>query len=127
MAFEVTGKLYKKFDTAQVTNTFQKREFVLEVEDGAYSQLIKFQLIQDKCETINDFNENDEVKVSFNLRGREWTNKQGEKTYFTNLQAWRVEGASSGGGSAAPTAPPASDTTFPSLSDAPADTDDLPF
>ena len=36
MAFEVEGKLHKKFDTAQVTDKFKKREFVLELEDGAY-------------------------------------------------------------------------------------------
>ena len=50
MSFEVEGKLYKKFDTNQVTDTFRKREFILELEDGAYTQLIKFQLTQSNCE-----------------------------------------------------------------------------
>ena len=31
-----------------------------------------------------------EVEVSFNLRGRKWTNPEGETKYFTSLQAWRI-------------------------------------
>ena len=50
MAFDVEGKLYKKFDTAQITDSFKKREFVVEIEDGAYPQMIKFQLTQNNCD-----------------------------------------------------------------------------
>ena len=126
MSFEVEGKLHKKFDTVQVKDTFKKREFILELEDGAYSQLIKFQLIQDRCAILDDYVEGNDIKVFFNLRGRAWTNRDGNTSYFTNLAAWKVENP-------APvqqqqTAPPAASTTgdFPSLSDAPP-VDDLPF
>jgi single-strand DNA-binding protein len=27
----------------------------------------------------------------FNLRGREWVNPQGEKKYFTSLEAWKID------------------------------------
>ena len=37
-AFEAEGKLYKKMDIQQVTDTFKKREFVVEMVDGAYTQ-----------------------------------------------------------------------------------------
>ena len=45
MSYEAVGKLHKKFETESKSQTFQARDFVLEVEDGAYPQFIKFQLV----------------------------------------------------------------------------------
>ncbi len=125
MSFEIVGKLHKKFDTENKTATFQAREFVVEVDDGRYPQMVKFQLVQDKCDEVEKYNEGDSVRVHFNLRGREWQGK-----YFTNLNAWRIEA----GTAAAPAAAaPAAAGDFPTLDDAPASTggssveDDLPF
>jgi hypothetical protein len=89
VAFEVDGKLHKIFDTEQKTDNFRAREFVLEVVDGQYPQMVKFQLTQDKCEMLDTHSEGDEIKVHFDLRGREWNGK-----YFTNLNAWRIESGS---------------------------------
>lgn len=127
MSYEAEGKLYKKMDTQQITDSFKKREFVVEVEDGAYSQIIKFQLVQGNCDKLDPFNEGDQVKVTFSLRGREYT-KEGKTSYFTNLDAWRLEAV----GAAQPAAPaaPAATTpaaTVPAATDAPAADDDLPF
>lgn len=85
MALEVEGVLHKKFDTESKTDTFQAREFVIKT-DGTYPQFVKFQLVQDRCSAIDPYNEGDNIKVSFDLRGREWNGK-----YFTNLNAWRIE------------------------------------
>ncbi len=122
MSYEVTGKLHKKFETESKTQTFQAREFVIEVEDGSYPQFIKFQLVQDRCSLIDDYEEGHMIKVHFDLRGREWNGK-----YFTNLNAWRLEQPESAPAPAAP--PPGDDSSFPTASDEPtleAD-DDLPF
>jgi hypothetical protein len=86
MAFETIGTLHKVFDTENKTASFQAREFVIKHE-GNYPQFIKFQLTQDRCDIISNFKEGDNIKVHFDLRGREWNDK-----YFTNLNAWRVEG-----------------------------------
>ncbi|MEM6317111.1 MAG: DUF3127 domain-containing protein [Bacteroidota bacterium] len=126
MSFEVVGKLHKKFDTESKTATFQAREFVIEV-DGTYPQFVKFQLVQDRCALIDNYNEGDSIRVHFDLRGREWQGK-----YFTNLNAWRIEA----GAAAAPQGPPPSqDGDFPTMENAPAAgnntasaaDDDLPF
>lgn len=86
MAFEVEGKLHRVFQTEQKSANFAAREFVLEVPDGNYPQLIKFQAVQERCGILDNFNEGDQVRVSFDLRGREWNGK-----YMTNLNAWRIE------------------------------------
>jgi hypothetical protein len=132
MSFEIEGRLHKKFETEKKTETFQAREFVLEIQDGNYSQYIKFQLVQDRCGLLDPFAEGTDVKVYFDLRGREWNGK-----YFTNLNAWRVDEKAE----AAPaptTEDPFADASFPPFpgneksagtSDMPTpeDLDDLPF
>lgn len=93
MGYKAEGKLEKIFDTEQKSASFQAREFVIEVEDGQYPQMVKFQLVQDKCALVDDYSEGDRIEVEFDLRGREWNGK-----YFTNLQAWRINRAGEGGG-----------------------------
>jgi len=123
MSFEIKGKLHKKFDTQQKTETFQAREFVIVIQSGNYPEYIKFQLTQDRCALMDKYEEGQEINVHFDLRGREWNDK-----YFTNLNAWRVE-AVAAAAPAAPAAPAADDNTFPSADNEPAVAadDDLPF
>lgn len=127
MSFEIAGKLHKKFDTEKKTESFRAREFVILVEEGNYPQYVKFQLTQDRCELIDAYEEGQTVKVSFDLRGREWQGK-----YFTNLNAWRIgqpeNAPSPAQDNGFPDNPFPSDS-FPTASDAPSSDsfDDLPF
>ena len=133
MSFEITGKLYEMFDEQQVTASFRKREFVLEIQDGNYAQYPKFQLVQDKCGLLDSFKAGDEVKVSFNLQGR----KANNGGYFTNLGAWKVEPASGGGntggssrstsGNSRPAERSSAPSSAPVYTSGPADDDELPF
>ncbi|MBS1652390.1 MAG: DUF3127 domain-containing protein [Bacteroidetes bacterium] len=89
---EVTGILKVKFDTQKVSERFSKREFVLSTETNTpYPQHVSFQLTQDKCSNLDSYNIGDELKIQFNLRGREWTNPEGNVKYFNTLEAWRIE------------------------------------
>ncbi|MCS7037623.1 MAG: DUF3127 domain-containing protein [Saprospiraceae bacterium] len=123
MAFEVIGKLHRIFPIEQKTATFQTREFVLEVASGQYAEYVKFQAVQERCQLLDAFQEGDVVKVSFDLRGREWQGK-----YFTNLNAWRIE-KMDGNAIAAPAAEQQPADPFPDYTAAPpaTNTDDLPF
>ena len=118
MAYKAEGKLHKIFDTEQKSATFQAREFVIEVADGQYPQMVKFQLVQDKCNLVDGYSEGEAITVDFDLRGREWNGK-----YFTNLQAWRVartDAAADAGGS--------DKAEFPTPAPAGGDfDDDIPF
>ena len=89
---EITGTLKMKFDAQQVSEKFKKRDFVITDNSTQYPQHINIQLTQDKCDMINAFNHGDELKVSINLRGREWVNpKDGEIKYFNTIEAWKIE------------------------------------
>jgi hypothetical protein len=99
---ELTGKLKVKKDTLVVSDKFQKREFVLTDESSQYPQDILFQLSQDKVTLIDKVNEGEVITAHFNLRGREWTNPQGEVKYFNTLDVWRVESSQIGASAPAP-------------------------
>lgn len=131
MGYKAEGKIEKIFDSETKGASFQVRQFVIEVADGQYPQMVAFQLVQDKCTLIDDYAEGDNVEVDFDLRGREWNGK-----YFTNLQAWRISRAGEGGGSSdvggqsQPASSSASSTTSSSsaTTTAAADfDDDIPF
>jgi len=136
MSFEINGRLAEKFETQKVSDRFQKREFVLEIKStGAtgyeFVDFIKFQSTQDKCSLLDQVNIDDTVKVSFNLRGRKWE-KDGQVSYFTNLEAWRIETLSTESGESASETPivnsESNDTPFPSNPpENDSGFDDLPF
>ena len=137
MSFEINGRLAEKFETQKVSDRFQKREFVLEIKSTGntgyeFVDFIKFQATQDRCSLLDQFNVDDTVKVSFNLRGRKWE-KDGQVSYFTNLEAWRVEKVQEQNSTPESSTPssdslPDQDTPFPSQApENDSGFDDLPF
>ena len=102
MAYKATGRLHKIFETEQKSASFSVRDFVIEVADEKFPQMVKFQLTQDKCALVDDYSEGDQITVDFDLRGREWNDK-----YFTNLNAWRIGRADAQEGAANEAAAPA--------------------
>ena len=130
--FKLNGIVKLVSPTVQVSDKFSKREFVVTDNSSMYPQDILFQATQDKCSLLDGFQQNDQVEVSFNLRGREWTSPSGEVKHFNTLEAWRIDrvGAASGnipqGGPSAMTLDPVAQATSTAMNTESAD-DDLPF
>lgn len=120
---DITGILKLKSEAQQVSDKFRKREFVLTDNSSQYPQHISFQLTQDKCSLLDQYNVGDEIKVHFNLRGREWTSPKGEIKYFNTLEAWRIEGGNSASNKSASNSMNDVAATFTAASQE----DDLPF
>lgn len=128
--FKITGTIKVLNPTVQVSEKFSKREFVLTENTSQYPQDILFQAVQDRCTLLDAMNVGEQVEVSFNLRGREWTSPQGEVKYFNSLDAWRIDrlngsvapSQNTNTGFAAPVAPTATPVQLVDSSD-----DDLPF
>ena len=128
--FKLNGTVKVVNDTVQVTEKFAKREFVVTDTSSMYPQDILFQAVQDKCGMLDGIQPGEQVEVSFNLRGREWTSPKGEVKYFNTLDAWRIEKVAQGmpqggpspmdlGSEPAPAAGSSADTNE--------EDDDLPF
>lgn len=108
------------------SNGFRKREVVI-TTDEQYPQPIQIEFVQDKTDLLNNYKVGQPVKISINIRGREWTNAQGEVKYFNSLQGWRIESlAESGEGGGTPPLPPM-DSFEPADNLNEEDHDDLPF
>jgi len=124
---EVQGKI-KMIDETKTygTNGFRKRELVVTTEEQ-YPQHIMIEFVQDKTDLLNNYQVGQNVKVSINLRGREWVNPQGETKYFNSIQGWRVENIDAAAGAGdMPPMPPA-DAFEPATDFKEEDHDDLPF
>lgn len=87
---EVAGKIKKIFEEQTFSSGFRKREVVVTTQEQ-YPQHISIEFLQDKIDLVSSLNEGDEVKVSINLRGREWTNPEGVTKYFNSITGWKVE------------------------------------
>ncbi|HPS64310.1 MAG TPA: DUF3127 domain-containing protein [Ignavibacteria bacterium] len=86
------GKIYKIFDTNQVSDKFRKREFVIDYMSGSFPQLVKMEFSQDGCSKLDGFKIGDKVNVEFDISGREWQSpKNGDYVYFVTLRAWKIE------------------------------------
>ena len=127
--FKLTGTVKLINDTVQVTEKFAKREFVISETSSMYPQDIMFQAAQDKCSMLDGIQTGEQVEVSFNLRGREWTSPQGEVKYFNTLDAWRIEKVAAGMPQGGPSAMDlgAATPAQPAASTSNEADDDLPF
>lgn len=109
----IQGKLIEIYDTKQVTDNFKKREFVIEyAENAQYPQYVKFELAQNNCDFLDGFSKGDFIDVHFDITGRPWTNKEGVKSYFTSLKAWKIQKAEKSG-SDDQEPPPGADEDYP--------------
>ena len=137
MALELEGTIRGKLGVQSGTSArgaWAKQEFILEYPDGNFTAQACFVAWgQDKVAELDKYKVGDRVKVSFNVKSREYNGR-----WYNDLQIWRIApaGAAAPQG-AAPSAPaaapmpaaPAWEAPAPTLEDMPADNqqDDLPF
>lgn len=124
---EVQGRIKLVGETQTFgSNGFRKREVVITTEEQ-YPQHLAIEFVQDKTDLLDNFTVGDVVKVSINLRGREWISPQGETKYFNSIQGWRIEKLNPAeGNSDMPPVPPAE--AFEPVDELDSDDhDDLPF
>lgn len=81
---QLKGTIKSIGETKFFDSGFAKREFVLVTEDK-FPQELKFELIKDQCDIINNYSEGSEVTVDFNIKGSVFNEK-----HYTNLQAWKI-------------------------------------
>ena len=124
---EIQGTIKKIEDTKSFGSSgFRKRELVV-TTDEQYPQHLLVEFVQDKTELLDAFKVGQAVKVSIDLRGREWTSPQGEVKYFNSIQGWRIENLqpASADGNMPPVPPMEAFETADDLKED--DYDDLPF
>ena len=136
--YEVAGKIKLINETQTFPSGFTKREFVVTTGNDKYPQDLKFEIVKDKCSLLDQFSPEQDVQVSFDIRGNEFNGK-----YFVNLSCWKIQASDGSSNSAEPgfskSSPPRGKQPFnsnaPSAEPSPADLrkdddfddDDIPF
>jgi len=88
---EIQGSIKLIGNVQEISPTFKKRELVV-TTDEQYPQTISVEFVQDKTDLLSKFEIGQNVKVSINLRGREWENPETKEIkYFNSIQGWRIE------------------------------------
>jgi len=88
---EIQGKIKQIFPSQMIgANGFEKRDLVIVTEE-TYPQTIIIQFTQQRCDLLNNLQVGQNIKVYINVKGREWTNPQGEIKYFNTIEGWKIE------------------------------------
>ncbi|RYY18579.1 MAG: DUF3127 domain-containing protein [Chitinophagaceae bacterium] len=123
---EIKGRVHEVGAVQQVSDTFKKRDLIIEyAENPTYPEYIRFEALQDKTALFDSLKTGDEVEVSFNLRGRPWTDKAGKTSYFNSLVVWRLNAITNSTNAETASTPAYAPPV--DLSSAPGEDDDLPF
>lgn len=92
MNLTIKGEVIAINETQTVgTSGFQKREIVIKQTEGEYPQTYSIQFVQDKCGILDKYKAGENVSIEADLRGREWTNKEGVLTAFNTVQGWKID------------------------------------
>ena len=124
MALELEGTIRQKMGVQSGTSArgaWAKQEFVVDFPDGNYTSQACFTAWgQDKVQELDKYQVGDRVKVSFNLRAREYNGR-----WYNDVRLWKIAPA----GQNAAQQPPVQQAPAPTLDDMPGEDaqDDLPF
>jgi hypothetical protein len=120
--FELEGTLKQLFDTQTFASGFAKREFVVEVPDGKYPQMLKFECVKDKISMLEGVKIGDPVKVAFDIRGSEY-----KERFYVNLNAWKITKGEGGDGESRIERDPVNSSFDSQFDNEPESSDDIPF
>ncbi len=118
MSLTVKGKIANILEvesgTSKAGKEWKKQGFV--VDTGAqFNPLVCFSLFgDDKINMLRDFGPGQEVEVGFNISSIQFNGK-----WYHNIDAWKITTATN--------ASPQASAPAPSIDEAPAEDDDLPF
>jgi len=85
MNYEMTGTVKLLQEPQTFSGGFTKRDIVLSVQDGQYTQDVCIEFVQDKVVLLDTITVDQTITISFNIKGREYNGR-----YFNNLQGWRI-------------------------------------
>lgn len=130
-ALELEGRITRKeakLSGQSARGAWVKQDFILEYQDGNYPAEVCFTSFgNDKVAELDRYQVGDMVKVSFNLRAREFNGR-----WYNDVRVWRLSPAGQATASERPSHDsfPPVQAPAPSIEDMPAveeGSDDLPF
>lgn len=97
MNYHTTGKVFEKGPitegVSQSGNRWQRMTLVLDIQVGQYSKKVAFQVMTGNIAAVQAFNTGDKVEVSWDVSSREYTNKDGVRSWFTQVELRDIKAA----------------------------------
>ena len=127
---EIEGRIQQKLakqNGQSARGSWTKQDFVVEYQDGSFPATVCFTSFGDNnVAELDKYKVGDEVKVAFNIRGREYNGR-----WYNDVRVWRISPAGQGTqtySKPAQSAPVAA-APAPTINDMPAESEDndLPF
>jgi len=86
----IKGKV-KTITEVKEKGNFRVRKLIIETKEK-YPQVVALDFTQDNVGLLDDTccKIGNYVEVFYNVKGREWENREGKTLYFTSLQGWKV-------------------------------------
>lgn len=125
MSYEASGTIKLINDTQTFPSGFSKREFVITTEHDKYPQELKFEVVKDRCDLLDQFSVGQKVQLNFDIRGNEYKDR-----YYVNLACWKIQAAEGGESSEAPAAASSASSSEPDAAELRKEDDfddDIPF
>lgn len=87
----VIGKVYFKSEVELIgANQMAKQILVVET-DSEYPQKLPVEFIKEKCDLLNNLQIGQVVKVSINIRGNEYQDRNGVTRFGLSFQGWKID------------------------------------
>jgi translation initiation factor IF-3 len=87
----VKGAVVRVLDTKISGESNYKTRSVHVKTDEQWPQVLDIQFTQGNVELLNNLTAGQKLKITLNLKGKEFTNATGELKVFNSLQGWKIE------------------------------------
>lgn len=88
---DLTGFIEHVGDVQNISEKFSKRDLVLRIDSGKYTEFIRCEATNHACELLNGYKQDDEVTISVYLTGRKYNKPTGEVAYFTSVKLSAIQ------------------------------------
>lgn len=88
---EIIGKVYFKSEVELIGSNQMRKQIVVIQTDAEYPQKLPIEFIKDKVDLLNNLQIGEQVKVSVNVRGNEYQDRNGITRFGLSFQGWKAE------------------------------------
>jgi hypothetical protein len=88
---EIIGKVYFKSEVELIGANQMKKQILVVETDDQYPQKLPIEFIKDKVDLLNNLQIGQQVKVSVNVRGNEYQDRNQVTRFGLSFQGWKVD------------------------------------
>lgn len=88
---DIIGKVYFKSEVELIGANQMKKQILVVETDNQYPQKLPIEFIKDKVDLLNNLQIGQQVKVSVNVRGNEYQDRNQVTRFGLSFQGWKVE------------------------------------